>query len=108
MLTNLIISAVSGAVGGNAMGGVLKKLNLGTLGNTLAGALGGLGAGEALAMFMPSDGAAPLAGMADAAGAGDLNGLVSTIIAGGAGGAVLTGMISKAKKMRQKMMDSGA
>ncbi len=106
MLTNLIISTISGAAGGNAMGGVLKKLNLGTLGNTLAGALGGLGAGEALAMFLPPDGAAPLAGMANAAGGGDLTGLITAIVAGGAGGAVLTGMISKAKKMRKKMMGS--
>jgi hypothetical protein len=107
MLTNLIISAVSGAVGGNAMGGIVKKLNLGSLGNTLAGALGGAGAGEALAIFMPPDGAAPLAGMADAASGGGLTGILTTIVVGGAGGGVLTGMIAKAKKMRKNMMGGG-
>jgi hypothetical protein len=37
----LIIQLVSGAVGGNVAGGLLKNLNLGTLGNSIAGILGG-------------------------------------------------------------------
>lgn len=37
----LIISLVTGAVGGNAAGAVLKKFSLGTTGNSIAGILGG-------------------------------------------------------------------
>ncbi len=96
MLTSIIISVISGAVGGNAFGGVLKKLNLGTIGNTLAGAIGGGVAGQALAMFAPAEGAAPLAGMA--AASGDTGTLISAIVAGGAGGGALTGMIAMFKK----------
>ena len=37
----LIIGLISGAVGGNVAGGVLKNLNQGTLINSLAGVVGG-------------------------------------------------------------------
>ena len=41
LLINLIIQIVSGAIGGNAAAGAAKNIDLGTLGNTLAGAVGG-------------------------------------------------------------------
>src|SRR5262245_8883555 len=37
----LIIQLISGAAGGNLVGALLKKLDLGTLGNSIAGILGG-------------------------------------------------------------------
>jgi uncharacterized membrane protein YeaQ/YmgE (transglycosylase-associated protein family) len=40
MLINLLVQIVAGAIGGNAAGAV-KSLSLGTLGNTIAGAIGG-------------------------------------------------------------------
>ena len=80
------------------MGGVLKELNLGAIGNTIAGAIGGGAASQAMAMFSPAAGAAPLAGMA-AAGSGDMGSLIGAVVAGGAGGGALTGMIAMAKKM---------
>jgi len=104
MLTNLIISVISGVVGGNAMAAVQKTCNLGLVRNSIAGAIGGAGAGEALSMFMGPGGAAPLAGMANTAGSSALSGLLTAIIAGGVGGGILTGMIAMAKKMRKKMM----
>jgi hypothetical protein len=46
-IINLIIQLVAGVAGGNAAGAALKNYDLGTLGNTIAGAIGGLGgAGE--------------------------------------------------------------
>ena len=43
MLINLIIQIVAGAVGGNVAGGAAKNIDhLGTIGNTIAGALGGV------------------------------------------------------------------
>jgi uncharacterized membrane protein YeaQ/YmgE (transglycosylase-associated protein family) len=38
-IINLIIQLIAGAVGGNAAGATMKNLNLGALGNTIAGAL---------------------------------------------------------------------
>ena len=38
---SLIVSLVSGAVGGNAAGAVMKDKSLGTVGNSIAGVLGG-------------------------------------------------------------------
>ena len=40
-MEQLIISLLSGAAGGNIVGGVLKNLNLGVLGNSIAGIVGG-------------------------------------------------------------------
>ena len=40
LLINLIIQIISGAVGGNVAAGAAKNIDLGTLGNTIAGAIG--------------------------------------------------------------------
>jgi uncharacterized membrane protein YeaQ/YmgE (transglycosylase-associated protein family) len=42
-----LISLITGAVGGNIAGAVFKNLSLGTIGNTIAGLVGG-GAGAAI------------------------------------------------------------
>ena len=44
-LVQIIISLVSGGVGGNIAGAILKNFSLGALGNTIVGLLGG-GIGE--------------------------------------------------------------
>lgn len=44
-----IIQLISGAVGGNIPGSLFKNLSLGSVGNSIAGALGGLG-GQLLSM----------------------------------------------------------
>ena len=40
-ITSLIVQLVSGAVGGNAAGALFKNISLGTLGNSIAGIVGG-------------------------------------------------------------------
>ena len=50
---NLIIQLIAGAVGGNAAGATMKNLDLGALGNTIAGALGGAGGGTLLTALLP-------------------------------------------------------
>ena len=40
-LLPLIIQLISGAAGGNLAGSLMKNLSLGTLGNSIAGILGG-------------------------------------------------------------------
>ena len=59
-IINIIIQLIAGAVGGNAAGAGLKNYDLGTLGNTIAGALGGVGGGQILSALLPM-----LAGAAD-------------------------------------------
>ena len=43
-IVGLIIQLISGAVGGNIAGAAMKQYNLGTIGNSIAGLIGG-GAG---------------------------------------------------------------
>ena len=45
-ITSLIIEAVSGAIGGNVAGAAMKENSLGTVGNSIAGILGGGLAGQ--------------------------------------------------------------
>jgi len=52
-LINLIIQLIAGAVGGNAVGAGVKNVDLGTLGNSIAGAIGGAGGGALLTALLP-------------------------------------------------------
>ena len=51
-LLNLVIQLVAGAVGGNAAGAILKQFNLGPLGNSIAGIIGGGLGGQLLNMIL--------------------------------------------------------
>ena len=93
-LIPLIIQLLSGAVGGNVIGAVAKKLSLGTLGNSLAGILGGGIGGQLLGMLGMGGG--------EAAGAMDLNSILTNVAAGGAGGGVLMAIIGMVKKAMGK------
>lgn len=53
-LLPLIIELVSGAVGGNIAGGLLKNLSLGPVGNSIAGIVGGGIGGQLLGMLVPA------------------------------------------------------
>jgi uncharacterized membrane protein YeaQ/YmgE (transglycosylase-associated protein family) len=53
ILVNLIIQLISGAVGGNVVAAAAKNIDLGTLGNTIAGAIGGGVGGQILGMLLP-------------------------------------------------------
>ncbi len=48
ILINLIIQLISGAVGGNVVASAAKNIDLGTLGNSIAGAIGGGVGGQIL------------------------------------------------------------
>lgn len=88
-IVSLIISLVSGAVGGNVAGAAMKDKSLGTAGNSIAGILGGGIGGFLLKML----GLVPAA----AASGVDLTQIISNIAGGGAGGAVLLAIISLIK-----------
>lgn len=85
----LIIQLISGAAGGNIIGKLLPKLNLGTLGNSLSGILGG-GLGGAVLSSLGA--AAP-----EAAGL-DLGSIVSSVAGGGVGGGILMFIVGLIKK----------
>jgi uncharacterized membrane protein YeaQ/YmgE (transglycosylase-associated protein family) len=80
-ITGLIIQLISGAVGGNAAGALLKNFSLGTTGNSIAGVVGGGIGGSILSAL--------LGGGATAAGAAGAGGVLSDIAGGGIGGAIL-------------------
>ena len=91
----LLVQLVSGAVGGNAAGAVLKKFSLGTLGNSLVGILGG-GLGGALLNAL---------GVGTAgAGSGnlDLGSIVARVASGGVGGGVLMTIVGLIKQAMGK------
>src|SRR4029453_2372999 len=53
-IISLIIKAISGAVGGNVAGAAMKENSLGTVGNSIAGIVGGGLGGTLLQMVMGS------------------------------------------------------
>jgi hypothetical protein len=85
-MTSLLIQLISGLVGGNAGGALLKNLSLGPVGNSIVGLIGGGLGGQLLQMLM-SSGAAHSAA---AAGGLDMGSLVGNVAGGGIGGAALT------------------
>lgn len=95
----LIIGLLSGAAGGNIVGKLASNLNLGLLGNSLAGIVGG-GAGAAILGQLGMDPGA-LAGGAEAAGL-DLGSIISSVAGGGVGGGALMAIIGVVKGMMAK------
>jgi uncharacterized membrane protein YeaQ/YmgE (transglycosylase-associated protein family) len=78
-IINLIISLVSGAIGGNLAGAALKEVNLGPVGNALMGIVGGgIGAG-----ILQTWGIAPTGGELD------VGAVLGSIASGGVGGGLI-------------------
>lgn len=93
---NLIISLVSGAVGGNLAGAAFSEKNLGVIGNTIAGLIGG-GAGDFILRAL-----GVLATTAATGNGFDLTTLLSTIAASGVSGGALTAVVTLIKGALQK------
>ncbi len=86
----ILVQLIGGGVGGNGIAAVLKQVNLGPVGNTIAGAIGGW-LGTWLAGMIP--GLSGLVGGAAAAGATgglDIGALAGQGLTGLVGGGVLT------------------
>jgi hypothetical protein len=86
---NLIIQLIAGALGGNAAGATMKNLDLGTFGNSIAGAIGGAGGGTLLTALLPL--------LQGGVGNVDLGPLIGQAVGGGVSGAVLTAIIGLIK-----------
>ena len=90
-LINLIIQLIAGAVGGNAAGAALKDYDLGKLGNTIAGAIGGAGGGQILQALLPM--------LAGTAGNVDVGAMLGQAVGGGVAGAIVTFVVGLLKNM---------
>jgi hypothetical protein len=88
-IINLIIQIIAGAVGGNAVGAASKDVNLGTLGNTIAGAVGGVGGGQLLTALIPM--------MTGAGNNVDIGALASQAVGGGVAGAIVAAIVGVIK-----------
>ena len=90
----LVIQLLSGAAGGNIAGKLIKKIDLGTLGNSIAGILGGGLGGQLLSML----------GLAAGGEAGtlDLEGILGNVASGGVGGGVLMAIVGAVKSALSK------
>lgn len=93
---NILIPILSGIIGGNVAGGILKKFSLGPVGNSIVGLLGGAAGAQILGMLGagPAPGAAP-----DVVNAGgvDIGSLVASIAGGGVGGGALMSIVGVIK-----------
>ncbi len=88
----IIIQLISGAVGGNAAGAAMKNQSLGTLGNSIAGIVGGGLGGQLLAL------------LGVIAGGGGMNAttVAGDVASGGAGGAALMAIVGIIKSALAK------
>jgi uncharacterized membrane protein YeaQ/YmgE (transglycosylase-associated protein family) len=93
-MINLIIQLISGAVGGNVAGSAMKDYNLGTLGNSIAGIIGGGIGGQILSHFSPA--------MAQTASTLDWGAIIGQVASGGVGGAILMVIVGMLKGMMAK------
>jgi hypothetical protein len=89
----LIIELVSGAVGGNIVGAASKTLDLGPVGNSIAGIIGG-GLGGQLLGMMTGGPATP----AGAAGGLDIGSILGNVAGGGVGGGMLMVIVGTLKQ----------
>ncbi|KKB86723.1 DNA methyltransferase [Devosia limi DSM 17137] len=102
VIVPILVQLLAGGAGGNIVGQLAKNLNLGTTGNTIAGAIGGV-AGTWLASMIP--GLSGLVGGAAAAGATgslDLGALAGQGATGLVGGGLLTAVAGIVKSMMAK------
>jgi len=93
----LIIRLVSGAVGGNLAGAIMKNFSLGTMWNSIVGILGGGIGGTVLGLLglgSPE--------VSDAAGSMDLGSIVGSVAGGGVGGGVILAIVGAIRNAMNK------
>ena len=90
-MEQLIVNLIAGAVGGVGAGKASPKFDLGMIGNIIAGAVGGGVLGQIVSLLIPAVTAAAQSGNLTAGG------VITQLISGGAGGAILTIIIGLIK-----------
>lgn len=94
-LLPIIIQLVSGAVGGNVAGAVLKNFNLGTLWNSILGIVGGGLGGTLLNSVLGAGAVSTGAGL-------DIATILGNVASGGVGGGVLLAVVGIIRKVIAK------
>lgn len=102
-LLPILVQLIGGGVGGNVIGQIVKSLNLGPMGNTIVGAIGGF-AGTWLASKVPGLDAlvGGAAGTAGAVGGLDIGALAGQGVTGLVSGGVLTAIAGLIKSSMAK------
>lgn len=95
VVINLIIQIVAGALAGNGTAAALKNADMGTAGNSIVGAIGGIGGGWLLPVLTGLGAAAAGGGM-------DIGTIVGQVVGGGVGGAILTAIVGMIRNSMQK------
>jgi hypothetical protein len=90
-MEQILINLVTGALGGVATGKSSPTFDLGAVGNIISGLVGGDVLGQIATLALPSVVAAAQSGNLS------VSGVISQVIAGGAGGAILTAIIGAIK-----------
>lgn len=101
-IVSILVQLIGGAVGGNGLAAIMKQINLGPVGNTIAGAIGGW-LGTWLAAQIP--GLSGLVGAAAAAagtGGLDIGALAGQGLTGLVGGGLLTAIAGAVKNATMK------
>lgn len=99
-IVNLIISLISGAVGGNIGGAAVSEKNLGAIANTILGLLGG-GLGDFILQALGIISSTAVNGGTPAADL-DISTILANIGVSGASGGILTAVIALIKDALQK------
>ncbi|MBN9246681.1 MAG: hypothetical protein J0I81_04390 [Hyphomicrobium sp.] len=87
----LIIQLISGALGGNVAGALLKKQSLGTFGNAIAGIVGGGIGGQLLELAFPTT-----------AGSLDQTSIITQTLGCGLSGGLLMAIVGAARNATAK------
>jgi hypothetical protein len=93
-IIGLIIQLISGAVGGNIAGTAMKQYNLGTIGNSIAGLIGGGVGAQIIGALIGGGTGADLGG----AGGLDIGSIIGQIASGGVGGGILMVIVGLIKQ----------
>jgi hypothetical protein len=90
-MEQILINLIAGAIGGVGAGKSSPTFDLGMIGNIISGLIGGGVLGQIVNLLLPA--------ITAAAQSGDLSvqGIISQVVAGGAGGAILTAIVGAIK-----------
>ena len=90
-MEQILINLVAGALGGVGAGNSLPTFDLGTIGNIISGLIGGGVLGQIVTLLLPTIMAAAQSGNLS------IGGILSQVIAGGVGGAILTALLVQSR-----------
>jgi hypothetical protein len=95
-MEQILINLVAGALGGAGSGKALPQFDMGSIGNIIAGLVGGGVLGQVVTAVWPSVAASLQSGNFD------IGSIITNVISGGAGGAILQVIVGMIKNSMAK------